>query len=213
MLSESLYTNVELMTEALNDYTLAFKEAMKTTNLLEQERLTGIADILDNLNQSLCILSKDPRGYDLLMSWYNQCSHKHQGNDVHLFLNEIKNKFFNDSLAIKRIAKNYQYRGGLELLTGIAVLITSLVVFSLLLSLSVLLNPVIAAPVFLFTCVLVPIFANALINYGIENLAAKKTLTKMLETDPSRRGFFKDAPRDLSEMFNTNATPVAQAPL
>ena len=211
MLSKELHTNVELMIEALNEYTLAFKEGLKTKKLLEQECLIGVADVLDNLNQSFCILSKDPRGYELLMNWYNQCTYKPQGNDIHLFLNEIKNKFFNESIVIKGIAKNYQYRGGVELLTGIVVLITSLVVFSLLLSLSVLLNPVIAAPVFLFTCVIIPIFANALINYGIENLAAKKTLTKTLETDPLRRGFFKDAPCKLSEMPYNIATPLAQA--
>ena len=217
MPGDNLYTDAEITIAAVARYVSAFHFAQTKQGELTPEWPL----VMDNLVESMRVLDEHQDGHQLLLAWYGQKTHCPREN-IHQFINQLWADFARDHVQVRAISNHYFRRCVWEFMFGAVLCIGSPTVLVLLLPL--LANPVILAPVFILTCIMLPLLAHfLLINPGRKNLNASQTLDQALSyatpsesvVRPFRDVFFKESKYDSSKaeitaQYNVlnNAAPI-----
>lgn len=217
MAVDGVYSDAEILIAAIGNYVAAFHFVQKSQPDLKPEWQL----VMDNFHKSLQLLEKHQRGHQLLLTWYEQRTYNPQDN-IHEFVNKLWADMMCDHKAVTLIANDHFRRCVWEFIWGVTLCVTSVTFFVLLLPF--LSNPVILAPVFILTCVMIPLVAHFLIiNPGVKDWSAAKTLNKALSDAslsasgdrPFRDAFFKEgicesSKKDIIEqfIFSTNEFSV-----
>ena len=210
MAEKDFYTDAETTILAVGRYVSAFHLAQeKRPKELSPEWLT----VMDNFIESLRVLDKHKKGHQLLLEWYARKSSTPR-RQIHSFVNDLWSEFAKDQERVKLIANDYFRRCVWEFILGAAFCIASPT--ALILLLPFLGNPVILAPVFILTCILIPLLAHfMLINPASKHMNAGLTLNKAFSfensSEPKQKRFpgafineanFEEVRQEISEQYN-----------
>lgn len=209
MVVDGLYSDAEIIIAAVGNYVSAFHFVQKKQKELKLEWQL----VMDNFNESLRLLEKHQNGHQLLLTWYAQRTHNPKDN-IHQFVNALWADITRDHAKVALIANDHFRRCVWEFILGVTLCVAS--VTSLVLLLPFIANPVILAPVFILTCMMIPLLAHFLmISPGIKDWNAAKTLNKTLSdalpsmsgNRPFRDAFFKEgvcesSKKDIADQYN-----------
>lgn len=198
MPAESVKKNAELIIDVVSGYVSVIDKMDREQALPDNLSLNQWVAMLANLNEALCVLFCHQQGYELLTLWYQRCQRLPE-EDMHLFLSELWALIAADAALINEISTSYCFWGSIEIALGWALLVIGPVAFVLLLP--SLITPVSYILVFSLTCIVLPYFANEVINYGVNDIRAYDILTQIAPDEqpeapqPSTfySAFFEDA--------------------
>lgn len=210
MSEKDFYTDAETTILAVGRYVSAFHFAQKKRpKELSREWLT----VMDNFIESLRVLDKHKKGHQLLLEWYDRRSSTPR-KQIHSFVNDLWGEFTKDQERIKLIANDYFRRCVWEFILGAAFCIASPT--ALILLLPFLGNPVILGPVFILTCIMIPLLAHfMLINPASKHMNAGLTLNKAFSFENSsgakqrqfrdtffNERYYEEAKQDILEQYD-----------
>lgn len=198
MLGENLYSQVELILKLVNEYQLSNRNIQ-----FSNENFNIRLQLIENTVRTLTILNNTQKGSVLLSKWGEQCQYE-SSNDIHIYFSNLMQLILKDVDEIQSVAIDHQLKGLNEFLVGVIVLLLGPSLFIYLLP--VLINPIVFATVFLFSCVIIPYIANVVLNRSVDNFYAKRMLINTFVLPSSKEkmitysnySFFKN--NDLSEV-------------
>jgi len=211
MTEKNLYTDTEGTILSVGRYVSAFNSSQKKR---PEELNPQWLKFINNFNESLFVLHKHKDGDQLLSKWYNHIKDSKSEEDIHSFVKMLWDEFIKDHQQINLIANDYYYHFVWEFILGVAFFIASPT--ALILFLPFLVNPVVLAPVFILTCIMIPLIAHfMLINPASKHLKLGQTLKKSLSFENSsdheikqfRTTFFKEknyeeAKKEISDQYD-----------
>ena len=180
MPAESVKKNAELIIDVVSGYVSVIERIERGHALPDNLSLNQWVAMLANLNEALSVLFCHQQGYELLTLWYQRCQHLPE-EDIHLFLSELWALISRDAALIEEISTSYCYWGSIEIALGWALLVIGPVAFILLLP--SLITPVSYILVFSLSCIVLPYFANEVINYGVNDIRAYDILTPIVPAE------------------------------
>ncbi len=190
MAVDGLYSDADIIIAAVGNYVAAFDCAQKKQKKIRPEWQLAMI----HFHESLRLLEKHENGHQLLLTWYAERTHNPEDN-IHQFIDKLWADMARDSIKIELISNDHFRRCVWEFIWGFTLCVAS--VSSLVLLLPFIANPVILAPVFILTCIMLPLVAHFLmISPGVNDWNAAKTLNKTLaDALPSTPGHrsFRDA--------------------